>query len=63
MQRVGARYSGPLASGRSVTETWLDLDPAEDNDVMPQILGSSVSYQIAVGPQPVRQVCKGYCLH
>jgi hypothetical protein len=30
---------------------WLDLDPAEDTDAMPQILCSSVSYRIAVGPQ------------
>ncbi len=30
---------------------WLDLDPAEDTDAMPYLLGSSVSYRIAVGPQ------------
>jgi hypothetical protein len=34
---------------------WLDLDPAEDTDAMPQILGSSVSYRIAVGPQQGRK--------
>lgn len=34
---------------------WLDLDPAEDNDAMPQILGSSVSYRIAAGPQQGRK--------
>ena len=42
---------------------WLDLDPAEDNDATPgkagwalsQILGSSVSYRIAVGPQQGRK--------
>ena len=34
---------------------WLDLDPAEDSDAMPQILGSSVSYRIAVGPQQGRK--------
>jgi hypothetical protein len=28
---------------------WLDLDPAEDTDAMPQILGSSITYRIAVG--------------
>ena len=38
-----------------MTETWLDLDPAEDNDAMPQILGSSISYRIAVGPQQGRK--------
>jgi len=34
---------------------WLDLDPAEDTDAMPQILGSSISYRIAVGPQQGRK--------
>jgi hypothetical protein len=34
---------------------WLDLDPAEDTDAMPQILGSSVSYRVAVGPQQGRK--------
>ena len=34
---------------------WLDLDPAGDTDAMPQILGSSVSYRIAVGPQQGRK--------
>jgi hypothetical protein len=34
---------------------WLELDPAEDTDAMPQILGSSVSYRIAVGPQQGRK--------
>jgi hypothetical protein len=38
---------------------WLDLDPAEDTDAMPQILGSSVSYRIAVGPQ---QGCKAFMI-
>ncbi len=32
-----------------------DLDPAEDTDAMPQILSSSVSYRIAVGPQQERK--------
>ena len=34
---------------------WLDLDSAEDDDAMPQILGSSVSYRIAVGLQQGRR--------
>jgi hypothetical protein len=34
---------------------WLELDPPEDTDAMPQILGSSVSYRIAVGPQQGRK--------
>jgi hypothetical protein len=29
--------------------------PAEDTDAMPQILGSSVSYRIAVGPRQGRK--------
>jgi hypothetical protein len=35
--------------------TWLNLDPDEDTDAKPQILGSSVSYRIAVGPQQGRK--------
>ncbi len=31
--------------------SWLDLDPVEETDAMPHLLGSSVSYRIAVGPQ------------
>jgi hypothetical protein len=27
---------------------WLDLDPAEETDAMPHLLGSYVSYRIAV---------------
>ena len=34
---------------------WLDLDPAEETDAMAHILGSSVSYRIAVGPQQGRK--------
>ena len=34
---------------------WLELDPAEDTDTMPQILGSSVSHRIAIGPQQGRK--------
>jgi len=34
---------------------WLELEPADDTDAMPDLLGSSVSYRIAVGPQQVRK--------
>ncbi len=34
---------------------WLGLDPAEETDAMPQLVGSSVSYRIAVGPQQGRK--------
>ena len=40
---------------QDVENAWLDLDPAEDTDAMPQILGSSVSYRVAVGPQQGRK--------
>ena len=30
---------------------WLELEAADDTDAMTQILGSSISYRIAVGPQ------------
>ena len=34
---------------------WLDLPPVEDTDAMRQLLGSSVTYRIAVGPQAGRK--------
>jgi hypothetical protein len=34
---------------------WLKLEPADDTDAMPHLLGSSVSYRIAVGPQQGRK--------
>ena len=34
---------------------WLDLRPVEDTDAMRQLLGSSVTYRIAVGPQAGRK--------
>ena len=34
---------------------WLELETADDTDAMPQILGSSVSYRVAVGPQQGRK--------
>ena len=36
-------------------QAWLELDPAEETDAMPHILGSSVSSRIAVGPQQGRK--------
>ena len=35
--------------------SWLELEPADDTDAMPHLLGSSVSYRIAVGPQQGRK--------
>jgi hypothetical protein len=30
---------------------WLELEPADDTDALPHIMGSSISYRVAVGPQ------------
>ena len=50
-QRVGHCLERQGLLEQDAENAWLDLDPAEDNDAMPQILGSSISYRIAVGPQ------------
>ena len=34
---------------------WLELEPADDTDAMPHLLGSSVPYRIALGPQQGRK--------
>jgi len=54
-QRVGRCLERQGLLEQDSENAWLDLDPVEDNDAMPQILGSSVSYRIAVGPQQGRQ--------
>ena len=54
-QRVGRCLERQGLLEQDTESTWLDLDPAEDNDAMPQILGSSVSYRIAAGPQQGRK--------
>jgi len=54
-QRVGRCLERQGLLEQDTESAWLDLDPAEDNDAMPQILGSSVSYRIAVGPQQGRK--------
>ncbi len=53
-QRVGRRLKRqglPEQDADKGESAWLELDPAEDTDAMPQMLGSSVSYRVAVGPQ------------
>ena len=40
---------------QNTESVWLDLHPADDTDAMSQILGSSVSYRIASGPQQGRK--------
>jgi hypothetical protein len=54
-QRVGRCLERQGLLEQDAENAWLDLDPAEDTDAMPQILGSSVSYRIAVGPQQGRK--------
>ena len=54
-QRVGRCLERQGLLEQDTESAWLDLDPAEDNDAMPQILGSSVSYRIAAGPQQGRK--------
>ena len=54
-QRVGRCLERQGLLEQNTESAWLDLDPAEDTDAMPQILGSSVSYRIAVGPQQGRK--------
>ncbi|WP_206613479.1 transposase [Parahaliea mediterranea] len=49
-QRVGRCLERHGLLEQDTESAWLDLDPAEDSDAMPQILGSSISYRIAVGP-------------
>jgi hypothetical protein len=54
-KRVGRCLERQGLLEQDAESAWLDLDPAEDTDAMPQILGSSVSYRIAVGPQQGRK--------
>ena len=54
-QRVGRSLERQGLLEQDAESAWLELDPAEDTDAMPQILGSSVSYRIAVGPQQGRK--------
>jgi hypothetical protein len=54
-QRVGRCLERQGLLEQDTERAWLDLDPAEDTDAMPQLLGSSISYRIAVGPQQGRK--------
>jgi hypothetical protein len=54
-QRVGRCLERQGLLEQDSESAWLDLDPAEDTDAMPQILGSSITYRIAVGPQQGRK--------
>ena len=54
-QRVGRCLERQGLLEQDTESAWLDLEPADDTDAMPQILGSSISYRIAVGPQQGRK--------
>ena len=54
-QRVGRCLERQGLLEQDAESAWLELDPAEDTDAMPQILGSSVSYRVAVGTQQGRK--------
>jgi len=54
-QRVGRCLERQGLLEQDTESAWLELEPAEDTDAMPQILGSSISYRIAVGPQQGRK--------
>ncbi len=50
-QRIGYCLERQGLLEQDTESAWLDLDPAEDTDAMPFLMGSSVSYRIAIGPQ------------
>jgi hypothetical protein len=62
-QRVGRSLDRQGLSEQDTESAWLDLNPAEDTDAtpdkagwaLPQILGSSITYRIAVGLKQGRQ--------
>ena len=54
-QRVGRSLERQGLLEQDTESAWLELDPADDTDAMPHLLGSSVSYRIAVGPQQGRK--------
>ena len=58
-QRVGRCLERQGLLEQDTENAWLDLDPAEDNDAMPQILGSSISYTLPAGSSEVIVIKKG----
>jgi ribosomal protein S27E len=54
-QRVGHRLERMGLLIRDAESDYLDLPPPDDHDPMSQLLGSSVSYRIALGPQQGRK--------
>jgi hypothetical protein len=54
-QRVGRCLERQGLLEQDTESGWLNLEPTDDTDAMPHLLGSSVSYRIAVGPQQGRK--------
>jgi hypothetical protein len=54
-ERVGRALERMGLLQRDAESVWLDLPPGEDTDAMRQLIGSSVTYRIAVGPQAGRK--------
>ena len=54
-QRVGRCLERQGLLEQDTESAWLGLEPADDTDALPNLLGSSVSYRIAVGPQQGRK--------
>jgi iron complex outermembrane recepter protein len=54
-ERVGRALERMGLLQRDAESAWLDLPPVEDTDAMRQLLGSSVTYRIALGPQAGRK--------
>jgi hypothetical protein len=54
-ERVGRALERMGLLVRGAESAWLDLPPSEDTDAMRQLIGSSVTYRIALGPQAGRK--------
>jgi hypothetical protein len=50
-QRAGRCLERLGLMEQDAESAWLELEPADKTDALPQILGSSFSYRIAVGTQ------------
>jgi hypothetical protein len=54
-ERVGRALERMGLLQRDAESAWLDLPPVEDTDAMRQLIGSSVTYRIALGSQAGRK--------
>jgi len=54
-QRVGRCLERQGLLEQDAEQAWLELDPTDDTDAMPHLLGSSVSYRIAVAHSKVKR--------